>query len=205
MNDADGGSPHREARRARIVAVGASVVGGAVALLASTLTWVDVSVVAEGLPRIRVEASGRDLLPIVPAAAILALGAALALLLVRGWGRRVVAVPVLIVLGGATVSTVRLALDAAAAGRSALDAAGTGAGRVVDAPPSVTVTWAVWLASAGLLVAAAGQAVALLARAWPGGGRRFERGDGPAGSRTRAGDDAVAMWDALDRGEDPTR
>jgi uncharacterized membrane protein (TIGR02234 family) len=201
MTRATGANASRDpARRTRLLAVGASALGGALALIGSSLTWVTVTAAAEGLPRIRVEASGRDLLPLVPAAAILALGAALALALVRGWGRRAVAATVLVVEIYALVEVLGLILDEAAAGRSAFELAG-GAADALRADTLVELSPTAWLAVLGLVAAAAGQTVALLARSWPGGGRRFERAE-PVAPPSR--DDAVAMWDALDRGEDPT-
>lgn len=117
--------------------------------------------------------------PAVRALGLAALAAAAALLLLGATARRVVgAVGVLIGLAAAVV---------ALAGR-----------------PESPNGWPILTVACGALVAAAGAAVVARAGRWPARGERFER---PAadGTPSAAGDpSARAVWDALDRGEDPS-
>ena len=59
----------------------------------------------------------------------------------------------------------------------------------------------------GVLVAHAGLKALLRGGSWPGLGSRYERATEPVEYVERSGPSRsdVAMWDALDRGEDPTR
>jgi hypothetical protein len=78
-----------------------------------------------------------------------------------------------------------LVLAGAGAAVAALTVSGVGAG------------WPLLAAAGGLAVAAAGALTIARGRRWPAMGARYERA-----AVTRPGTDG--MWDALDRGEDPT-
>ncbi len=89
-------------------------------------------------------------------------------------------------------------------------AAGGGYGltRVTGASPF----WPLLCVPVGLLIAAAGAYAAVRGRSWPAMGVRYERPQrvplSPAEDQVqRIGPSPsdVAMWDALDRGEDPSR
>jgi hypothetical protein len=95
-------------------------------------------------------------------------------------------------------------------------ASGRSAG--VAGPPAGVTAW-VWPALAGAALAAVGGGAGLLrARTWPAPGRRFESpgatvpagapgttGAGGRPEQVRGQGDAIGAWDALSRGEDPTR
>jgi hypothetical protein len=119
--------------------------------------------------------TGGDLLPWLPALGLAALAGAGALLATHGVAR--------LLVGGL------LAL-------CGLGLAGGGAtGVVADA---TSAWWPALAAVGGLLVLDAGVLTLRGGRSWPALGARYQRD--PAGAGTEA-----SMWDALDRGEDPTR
>jgi hypothetical protein len=190
-------------RRQLAYAVLSCLAGAGLAVLSTTRTWaVEVTVRPAPLPSIRVVHTGGDLLPWLPALAMVGLAGAGAVLATRSVGRRLVGGVLLLVglgvAGGGAYGVLRLARgDASAA-------------------------WPVLCAVGGLLAAAGGALTAARGQTWPAMGARYERraAPGPGTSLGAAGvaghpeaagaDDRVdsrrtaAAWDALDRGEDPT-
>jgi uncharacterized membrane protein (TIGR02234 family) len=63
--------------------------------------------------------------------------------------------------------------------------------------------WAVGSAVAGAVVAACGAFTAKEGRTWPAMGTRYERPSAPVDEKKPV--TQAELWDALDRGEDPTR
>jgi uncharacterized membrane protein (TIGR02234 family) len=201
------GQPRRELTAAVLGAVAA----GALALSAGGQAWAVVTAERRApLPPVSAELSGSDAAPLVPAAGLVLLAAAVALLAVRGAGRVVVGL-LAAVAGGA------LAWSGLRALTGGLDDAGSDlpglAGATVSSTSAdVSATWPVLVVLAGLLAVATGALVVLRARTWPAMGRRYERtGAAPAAGQPRTParpqtdeDRAVDAWKALDRGEDPT-
>jgi uncharacterized membrane protein (TIGR02234 family) len=184
----------------------ALVASAATVLLGSTQVWIDASLTVSGLPTVDVAANGRTVAPLAPAVALLTLGAAAALLLLGGAARRFVgAIAAVMALLGTWVC-IRTALDpASAVGPVLAETAGITGLSDVSAPTLAVRGWP-WIVAAALFVAALGGAVAALSPRWPSVGRRYasrESGRPPIGGE-RARDDGVGLWDALDRGDDPT-
>ena len=135
--------------------------------------------------------TGADLLPWLPALALVALAGGGAVLATRGRLRRL--------LGG-LLALLGLAV-----------AAGGGYGLVAVRRRRSSRQWPVLCLLGGLLAAAGGWSTALRGGGWPAMGARYERPartaapSAPATGRPggRAADHRDA-WDALDRGEDPT-
>lgn len=183
----------RRARRELVVALLLCLAGAALALYAAGRTWaVDLTPRPAPLPVLRTERTGRDLLPWVPALAVVGLAGAGAVLATRGRTRRLVgALLVLVGLGvaaGATYAAVAL--------------------------PRGPAGWAgpVLCLVGGLGAAAGGALTAVRGHRWPGLGARYESphraetaqpAGEPTGGRVE-GRSTSAAWDALDRGEDPT-
>jgi uncharacterized membrane protein (TIGR02234 family) len=151
--------------------------------------------------------AGRTVAPLVPALGLAGLAALVGLLATRRWGRLLVGV--LLLAGG-------LALAAVAARHLAAPATvadlltGPLPGRDLSQPPRATVEplWPAVAVLGGGLLAASGGAAALRGRHWP---RMSGRYDAPPGSGTGRrstsqpiGTTGAALWDALDRGHDPT-
>jgi uncharacterized membrane protein (TIGR02234 family) len=134
------------------------------------------------------------------------LAAAVALFAVRGAARVVVGLLIGVaaaVLGWSGSRALTGGLDAAAA----TEAGGLPRNSFVE----LSAGWPVVAVLAGGVGVAAGLLVALRGRRWSGMGRRYERpgADGAAAPRPDARprtdeERALAAWQALDRGEDPT-
>lgn len=191
----DGASVSGEFGRARrelaVAVVGCAAAAG-LALLAASQGW---AAPDPGLGSPRRDPGGRGGAgDWISALAFVALGGAGALVAVRGFARRI--------LGGL--------LAACGTGIGVIAAAGLFA----DRPPG----WAVAAVTAGAVVAMTGGFAVWRAGAWPAMGSRFERAgtgvpekgvtttvDGTGGSAGTTTAAETALWDAIDRGEDPTR
>jgi hypothetical protein len=172
-------------RRGLAFAVLAAVAGGGIGYFVTGRVWSETTVerVAPLLPE-TVHTTGRDLVPWAAAAAVVGIAGGLALLATRGRGR--IAVAVLLALAG---------IGLAAGGLRGL----------VEA--DAVVGWPLLCVAGGALVLVAGVLALARGRRWAAMGARY---DAPAARQTvaaRTGPDAppAALWDALDRGDDPTR
>lgn len=124
--------------------------------------------------------------PGAAALALVALAGAGALLLVRGWARTVIATLLVLVAAGVVATMATIPSDYGWFSYTG--------------PPAVTRSAWAWVGmGAGVLLGLAAAVAALRARRWPEPRRRY---GSPAPSGPRGGGDP---WDALDRGEDPTR
>ena len=191
------------------------VAGSGLALAAARQTWrVTVTPRPAPLSPLRETATGADLLPWLPAVALVGLAAGVALYATRRTGRLL-------------VSLVAVACGLAIAG-------GGGYGLI-----SVGAAWPAGCLVGGLLLAAAGGYAAVYGRDWPTMGARYGRpATAPAGRTATAGgprpdaragserepgaspqvsdaatssdaasagaEDTALLWDALDAGTDPT-
>ncbi|MGH3546284.1 MAG: Trp biosynthesis-associated membrane protein [Mycobacteriales bacterium] len=201
-------NPARGGRTELGVAVLLAVLGGALALFAvSRQWWIEQTPRPAPLSSLWKPIRGTDTASWSAAAGLVSLAGALALLATRRLGR--LAVGVLILGAGASVVT------AGVAGLGAEPAAGSS--RI-----NVAVVWPVVTILAGGLAAASGVLTCLHFRRWhvrsAGLGSRYEAptalpragsvadtatviaaGDSPGGG------DPALLWDALDRGIDPTK
>lgn len=159
--------------------VGLLAVGAVLVLVAAGQEWVPAAAVGPLSTRVAGR-SGADLLPWLPAAGWVALAGAGATVAARGWLRRLLAV----MLAGAGATTA------------------VGAGWAVTTADAAW-GWPVATAVGGLLVAGAAAVCAVRGAGWPGLGARYERRDGSGSAKAAAGR-PDQLWDALDRGEDPT-
>lgn len=193
------------ARRELGAAVLGAVGSGALALIAGGQAWARVTAQREApLPPVSGVLSGADAAPLVPAAGLVLLAAAVALLAVRGPGRAVVGLLMAVAGGLLGWSGVRALAGGLTDASTGLPGIGRAAGRVtVD----ITAAWPVLALVAGLLGVAAGLLAVLRGRTWPAMGRRYERAGAPAAARRPETDEdrAQAAWKALDRGDDPTQ
>jgi Tryptophan-associated transmembrane protein (Trp_oprn_chp) len=181
-----------EDRRGLATCVLACVVGSLAALFAATRTWaVQVQAQPAPLAPLHVARAGTAEVPWLSALALVALAGAGALMATRGGLRAVVGGVVLLAgLGVATGGVYGLA------------------GLV-----GVRVAWPLLCLPAGLLLAVAGALAMARGRSWPAMGARYDR-PRPVPQVSPVEDQVqrigpspsdVAMWDALDRGEDPSR
>lgn len=202
MSDANG-------RRELTTAVLGAVLAGALALIAGGQAWATVTAQRRApLPPVSAGFSGAEAAPLVPAAGLVLLAAAVALLAVRGAGR--VAVGLLAVVAGAALAWSGFRALTGGLDDAGSDLPGLAGGTVSGTAADVSVTWPVLAVLAGLVAVVTGALAVLRGRTWPAMGRRYERTDAaPAAAaapvREKTDEDrAVDAWKALDRGEDPT-
>jgi hypothetical protein len=170
-------------RRERGYAVAAAVAGAGLALLAASRAWSDRAgrTAPAGLATTTDPLTGGDLYPWLPALALAALAGGGALLATRGVPRTAV--------GGLLMAC--------------------GAGIVLGAAYAVAQQevrpwWPVVAAVGGLAVFDAGWLTVRRGRSWPALGARYERrAADDTGTAGRV--DSRSLWDALDRGGDPTQ
>jgi uncharacterized membrane protein (TIGR02234 family) len=199
-----------QGRELTAAVIGAALAGG-LALSAAGQGWAQVTHDRPApLPPVSAALTGAEAAPLVSAAGLVLLAAAVALFAVRGAGRVVVG---LLMAGAGGVlgwSGVRALTGGLTVASAQVPGVGQGPDQVrVD----VAAAWPVVVVLAGVLGVAAGLLVVLRGRDWPGMGRRYERPDAgddgrPAAARVARPpsdeDRAQAAWQALDRGEDPT-
>lgn len=172
-------------RRGLTLAVVACAAAAGLALYAASRTWlVEIELRAAPLPSITTARSGSSLVPALPALALVALAGAGGVLATRGRAR--LAVGVLLALIGVAMAAAVVPIF----GRD------------------VATGWVLACAAAGLVVAFVGVLTVRQGRSWPSMGTKYERargsdgGGGPAASDGRA---ETGLWEAIDRGEDPTK
>ncbi len=162
--------------RQMTLAVGAIAVGAVLMLVAAGREWLAVATAAPLPTRGR---TGGDLLPWLSAAGWMALAGAGATVAVRGWLRRLVG-GLLVLTGGAALAGCGWATTVAGAAWG----------------------WPLVAGAGGLLVAGAAAVSVVRASDWPALGARYDRRAEPTASGAAKRPDQ--LWDALDRGEDPT-
>ena len=176
-----GPDPRSRARRELAGTVLLCALGALVELLAVGRPWARVTTsAAAGVSHVY---AGSALTPVIRPLALVALAGAAALLATRRWGR--VAVGVLLVAAGV----------------------GAGVAALVASGPSLTGSvhqiagWRAVTVAAAVMVTLAGLAAAVRGNRWSVMSARY---DAPGTVRERAQDPDVALWEALDRGDDPT-
>jgi uncharacterized membrane protein (TIGR02234 family) len=170
--------------------------------LAVARPWAKATATVRGLPPIEASVDGADVAPVAAALAVVCLAGFGAVLATRGWVRRAIGV---VIVAAAAAVVVVAAVPASTTGllEDALSAHGwTGGGYA----RSIT-GWRIAAVASGLVVMAAGAAVARFAGDWATMGARY---DSPAEGRRAAAAAAdepmseAALWRALDDGADPT-
>jgi uncharacterized membrane protein (TIGR02234 family) len=163
--------------------------GAGLLLLALSRSWLSFRLGANPpLPGRTVTASGADLVPGARALALLGLAGVAAVPATRSWGRVFVGLLLVAAGAGAGVAVLRAVVDPGPA--------------VVRVVADVHVTddvglgpWPYAALLGALLLVAAGLLTAVRGRAWSGLGARY---DAPTQPKKES------LWDALDRGDDPT-
>lgn len=202
--------PGLRARQELRLAVLLCVVGAAVVLLTTSRDWLRVSLPqAHPLPTTVEHLAGGALVPGARPLALVGLAGVAALFAARRSGRILVGMLVLLAGAGVVILTGRLIADSAGS-VARLELARSvrlpGVGRPHLGPwPWLCLAGGLLIATAGLLVSVRGRRWATLSSAYdaPSGtpsARRLPEGSEP--EPAEVGEKAV--WDALDRGEDPT-
>ena len=208
-------------RRLRSLSVLTVLAGGALALIASTQTWLDVTLLGSTTPPIAVPGASALALLAPLSLAALALGLALSIIgavLRYAFGVLAVAIGVALGVGALRIAVERPVDAVAAAVTEATGLAGESTVRALIDHVAVT-PWPAITVVASLAIATGGVVTVLTAHRWPGAGRRYrtDSADMPAGGASRrvsadasGGDagsrphDAIDSWDDLSRGDDPT-
>jgi uncharacterized membrane protein (TIGR02234 family) len=138
--------------------------------------------------------TGAELLPGVRALGLVGLAGVVALAATRRLGRTLVGL-VLLATGVGVVLTV-LTADLLTAARR-LDG-------LADDVPAALSGWGWGTAAGGLLLALAGLLTVVQGRSWAALGQRYEAPTSPATTVPAAQPTERSLWEALDRGEDPT-
>lgn len=184
------GRRSRSEMRSVVLAV---AVGAGGLLLSSTRPWLTATEQRPApLPSRDVVLGAADLGG-VRALGVVALLGAVAVIASRGWGRPVVGVLLLLTGVGAVLAagSVITAPDLAAAG--------------ADVAAEPTVREGPWIAVlGGLVVTVAGTLVAVRGRRWSSMSRRYDAPAARADAAPTAEPVDRELWEALDRGEDPT-
>jgi hypothetical protein len=196
-------------RRARLAAVLAIVLAGAITVIGSTQTWLAVALTdgsAEAL-----EVPGASAVPVLAplGLATLALGGALSIVgAILRYIFGAIGLAIAVILGSLSG---RVALSApvdAAAGTVTTATGIAGADAVGDLVASIAVTpWPAVTLVAQIVLAAASVFTLATAHAWrSGSGRRYRTAAdaAPAGAAGSRPHDAIDSWDDLSRGDDPT-
>jgi len=201
--------------------------GSGLVLISAGQVWAQVAADRPApLPALDLAVTGRELTAVPAALGLVGLAGTAALVAARRWGR--VAVGLVLALAGVAVAVraaqIGAGLAAAVQRAGVLDDEQGAPLRIAAAPATI---WPGVCAVGGLLLALAGLLAVLRGPRWASLGRKYEApGRAPSASppgtstaqrhpdsasperpaRQRAArDPEVAAWDALDRGDDPTR
>lgn len=181
----------------------ADLAGAAGVLLFAGRVWQRVRVTrVRPLPDAVANLTGRDLYPALSAFALIALAGVIAIAATRGWGRRVVGLA--LAASGAVIGWYAVdGLSAVSPGRARSSIA-SGVGIDSSSVPHVGLdgTWAGLTIASATLIVTAGVLTIVNAQRWSGLASRYEAPT--AGARTERGNPDIALWSALDRGDDPT-
>ncbi|PVE72056.1 Trp biosynthesis-associated membrane protein [Microbacterium testaceum] len=193
-------------RRARSTAVLAMLLAGAIGVIASTQTWIDVTLDDGAQQTLAVP--GAEALPVLTplSLAALALGAALSIVgpvLRYVFGALGVLIAALVGVGTAQLLVSPPVSATAATVTDATGISGTDAVGSLVTDLSLT-PWPAVTLLAQLVLAAASVFTVVTARRWASGASRKYRTATEAGADTGRPHDAIDSWDDLSRGDDPT-
>ncbi|MFI7124290.1 Trp biosynthesis-associated membrane protein [Nonomuraea sp. NPDC050153] len=172
--------------------VGATVLGCALVLFGAGQAWARILEAGVTAP------TGGGLSPVLTPVALAALAGVVAVLATKGVGRRVVgALIALCGLGAAAGTWAALAGDTVTGWLREQNVLRGAA----DLPWEIAPLWPAVTAAGAVLVTAGGIVAIVRGGRWAGMSARYDRGAGKARAEVK---DDRALWDALDRGDDPT-
>lgn len=193
-------------RRARSLAVVGMLLAGALGVIASTQTWIDVTL-ADGAQQ-ALAVPGSDAIPVLTPLSLAALALGAALSIVGPVLRYVLGALALAIAGalGVTTAQLLLTMPVSATAATVTEATGiSGVDAVADLVSSMSLTpWPAVSLLAQILLAAAAVFTLVTARRWQGSAGRKYRTAADAPADTSRPHDAIDSWDDLSRGDDPT-
>lgn len=189
-------------RLSRSITVLIVLLGGVLALIGATQTWVTAT--GFGATHIdSVQVSGQEASPVITAMALVTIAAGAALSIARTVGRWVIGIVVIlaaITLGGVTITIMTNPLDAVAL--KIAETTGTN-----EPVAQLELSVLPWLTLVGAVIALAGGIIALVVgRRWPiGKTKKYDIGQQQSHRAAQDNElDEIDTWDELSRGEDPT-
>ena len=192
------------ARREVGLAVLLCLVGAFVVLVAAGRAWIELTVLSPLVDDRALPVTGAELSPGVRALGLVGLAGVVAVAATRRTGRVVVGLLLLLVGGAVVVLALGAGSDAFARAQDTVAVQEAG-GTVSDA--SAGTVWPYACAAGGLLLGVAGLLVAVRGRRWAALSQRYEApasrpAEAPGPERAERAE--RALWESLDRGEDPT-
>ncbi|MEV4010314.1 TIGR02234 family membrane protein [Nonomuraea angiospora] len=184
--------------------LGATVLGCVLVLFGASRSWVRILEPGVAAP------TGGELSPVLTPVALAALAGVVAVLATKGMGRRVVGALVALCGAGAAAGTWTALGGDTVTGWLREQNVLRGA---ADLPWEVAPLWPAVTAAGAVLVIAGGIVAIVRGGRWAGMSARYDRDAGRGADRgAEAGADKAraevkddrALWDALDRGDDPT-
>lgn len=193
-------------RRGRSTAVLAMLIAGAIGVIASTQTWIDVTLDDGAQQTLAVP--GADAVPVLTPLSLAALALGAALSIVGPVLRYVFGVLGILIaaLVGMQTAQVLLATPVSATAATVTEATGiSGTDAVASLVASLSLTpWPAVTLLAQVVLAAAAVFTLVTARRWVSGASRKYRTSAEAGGDAGRPHDAIDSWDDLSRGDDPT-
>lgn len=179
------------------------LLGGVVALIGSTQTWVTATGF-EAAHITNVQLSGQEASPVITAMSLVVVAAGAALSITRSIGRwliGIVAILSSLAIGWTTINVLINPLDAAAQEIAET----TGTTGMEDIAANIDVSLLPWLTVLGSLITLLGGIAALVVGSrWPvGKSKKYEINDHKQPDQHGQLDE-IDTWDELSRGEDPT-
>lgn len=179
------------------------LLGGTLALIGSTQTWVTATGF-EATHITNVELSGQEASPVITAMSLVTIAAGAALSIARNVGRWIigcVAILGALAIGSTTINVIFNPLNAAAQKISE----STGTTATTDVAGDIEVSLLPWLTVLGAVIVLAGGIIALTyGSRWSLGKTKKYDISGPTPVDDDGQLDEIDTWDELSRGEDPT-
>ncbi|MEY9926124.1 putative membrane protein (TIGR02234 family) [Catenulispora sp. GP43] len=189
-------------RRELTLTVLLALLGGVLAWAAAGRPWATATV-GQAPNTLKVAASGNDLSAGVTALGLTALAGGLALFATQRLARRLVGV--LLIAAGVGAAVYAFGERGASHASHVLAGKAAAKGYAVGHVAAHTAAWWLLAAVGGVLVVLAGVATVIRGAAWPGMSSRYDNAaTGKAAARAVGTGSSKDLWDALDRGEDPT-
>lgn len=192
------------AERAKPLSLVAGIVLAGAGLLSATMTWFTVSLTPGETAQGTIEVTGGAAAPTLTALSIAAL-ALVAALAIAGPFFRVVLAVLEALIGASFIAATAASLSdpIGAAARQVTEATGISGRQSLESTISSinTHAWPVVSILAGVLLIALAALILLSSRLWPGSSRRYETARSADSNEPRS---AVADWDSLSDGGDPT-
>jgi uncharacterized membrane protein (TIGR02234 family) len=201
VDEAAGGAP-RPDRRELTLTVLIALLGGVIAWAAAGRPWATATV-GEAPNTLKVAASGNDLSAGVTALGLTALAGGLALFATQRLARRLVGV--LLIAAGAGAAVYAFGERGTSHASHVLADKAAAKGFAAGSVSVHTASWWIPAVLGGALVALAGISALVRGATWPGMSSRYENAASKqAAARAADTGSSKDLWDALDRGEDPT-